>query len=180
MELKYDIKFYSTVEEIVLEHYRSVCKAAGMSHDEYMLDCIEDIHIGFSDGQELDENSEDEGINYMTGAETVKCYKEQGMWGYADENTNIIHLWIDGEVVEEMEILKLIGHELGHLAENQIKDHIGKNSEYGNELDECRADMYGLVAYESTMVLTLWTKYVHEGGLKYDAGQYKTDSNRII
>ena len=62
--------------------------------------------------------------------------QKYGVWGFAHKETMTIHAWKKGDA--EMEnVLKVLGHEIGHLMGEQLEDE---------EAEENRADGYGTAA----------------------------------
>lgn len=80
-----------------------------------------------SDGEEIT----------CTLAETFEAMKENGFWGFSNNKTNTVHIWLtDKNDIEQIRMI--LGHEIGHLLED--------NSEYSPIEDlrgEQRADNYG-------------------------------------
>lgn len=79
----------------------------------------------------------------MTMDELVEATRAQGMWGFVDTNTRIIHAWADPSTPSE-KVIHLLAHEIGHITGTPAGDDIE---------EEARADAFGLVAVEAFRML---------------------------
>ena len=120
MEKEFTLKKYDSIDELYL--------ASIQLEDETMtMDDLKDISVGMSDGGD---------VNYdMSYQEQVDMIKEQGLWGWVDED-KIIHYWI-GKEVSMTELIHFFAHEIAHRTGTPIEDDFQ---------EELRAEGYGETA----------------------------------
>ena len=90
------------------------------------------------------DEDEDEGT---PASELIQQMIEDGFWGYADNNTRIIHFWADQKTSDE-DLIRFFGHEIGHLTK-PISDPTNDES----TTEENRADTYGQVSLRAFKML---------------------------
>lgn len=88
-------------------------------------------------------NSETGDEEAMTVDEVVKSMEQQGMWGFVDTESRMIHAWADPGAAPG-DVLHMLAHEVGHVTGEPKEDALD---------EEDRAEEFGQVAAEAFRLL---------------------------
>jgi hypothetical protein len=75
--------------------------------------------------------------------EALYAIRQQGVWGFADTEGEVIHAWADGSADPAL-VIHMLAHEIGHLTGTPNCDDLA---------EELRADEYGDVAAQAYRML---------------------------
>lgn len=104
---------------------------------------------------EMGGETEDGEFVDATLQQAFEALQETGFWAYANVMTKAVHIWLS-RPVPKRELCVLIGHEIGHILEEEIMSEIPEIAE------EQRADNYGKTAYLTAQFLEQLTPYITE------------------
>lgn len=117
---EFDVLIYDTAEDILNKSWNCA------------FECGEDLEgdHGFFDGH----GSE----IIMSNSEVLENIKEFGMWGFVGDKKDI-HIWIDNGVIDDINLMAFISHEVGHLQRPHRRDTMAEEmkAEHYSDMARC-------------------------------------------
>lgn len=102
--------------EIEIVTYNSIkecyARSWGCGEDELDFEC---------DGGFVDIDGNEQNVNTQ---QVIDHIKETGIWGFINTRDNEMHIWVDYNKVDDIEIICFLSHELGHFQKPNKRDYL--------------------------------------------------------
>ena len=127
---EFDVLIYKTAEDILNKSWN----------------CGEDFEgdHGFYDGKGNE--------IVLSNAEVLDNIKTMGMWGFVGDKKDI-HVWIDVDIVDDINLMSFISHEIGHLQRPYKRNDMAEEmkAEHYSDVTRCSYVLFNAIKNRSAL-----------------------------